>query len=142
MKLPTTVALALLFAACGGTTPASHPPENPSMTSDKTLRGHGDTSAIALHITMKIKPEQEQAFVSFAADVARKVYDEEPGVLTYTLYKHPTEASTYVWIERYRDAAALDAHMATPSMAEAMQRLPEWLAAPPIVVRYAQVLPR
>ncbi|HEY4059819.1 MAG TPA: putative quinol monooxygenase [Kofleriaceae bacterium] len=129
----------VLLTACGST-PSAHHPED-AMT-DKTLRGHGDSSTVAMHITMKIKPEFEQAFVDFAADVVKKTYDEEPGVLTYTMYKHPTEPSTYVFIERYRDAAAYETHMGKPYMAEAMEKLPTWLAAPPVEEKYTQLLPR
>lgn len=137
MKLILT--LALLTSACAGT--ASSPARSAQPT-DTTLRGHGDSSTIAMMITMKIKPEFEQAFVDFATDIVRRVYEQEPGVLTYTMYKHPTEASTYVLIERYRDAAAMDAHMASKMMAEVGEKLPGWLTARPTEMQYTQLLPR
>ena len=141
MKLLTILALALSIAACGGSaSPANHPQE-PSMT-DTLVRGSGDSSTLGSIITFKVKPESEQAFVDFAADIVKRVYEQEPGTLTYTMFKHPTEPSTYVMIERYRDAAAMDAHMASKMMAEVGEKLPGWLAAAPEQVEFKQLLPR
>ena len=50
------------------------------------------------------------AIKEFMAVVAK----EEEGTLSYTLNRDPQNPGTLVFIERYRDKAALDAHMASP----------------------------
>lgn len=91
---------------------------------------------------MAIKPEHEQEFLQLARDTAAKVHSEEPGVLLYVLTKHPTEPSTYVWLERYRDPAAVDAHMNSAHMKAAIAKLHDWLAKPPELMKLEQMLPQ
>ena len=57
------------------------------------------------------------------------------------MHRHPTEPHTYFWVERYRDAEALEAHSQAPYIAEAMANLQMWLAAPPDIQRYEQLAP-
>jgi quinol monooxygenase YgiN len=90
---------------------------------------------------MTFKPEHEQEFLALAAEVVRKVYATQPGVLTYVLTKHPTEPHTYMWIERYVDNAAMDAHATAPYFDGVFPKLKLWWAKPPVLTRYEQVLP-
>jgi len=102
---------------------------------------HGNGTVVSLVVTMAIKPEHEQEFLELARVTAAKVHAEEPGVLLYVLTKHPTEPSTYVWLERYRDAAAVEAHMQSAHLKAALTKLPGLLARPPEGMKLAQVLP-
>ncbi len=43
----------------------------------------------------------------------------EEGCLSYDLFESGSAAGTFVTVERWRDAAALEAHMATPHVAAA-----------------------
>lgn len=102
---------------------------------------HGDASVVSLVVTMTLKPEREAEFLAAAREIAAKVHAGEPGVLLYALTRHPTEPHTYVWVERYADAAALDSHGQAPYMKEVLSLLPGWLARPPVMLKLAQVLP-
>lgn len=102
---------------------------------------HGDRGVISLVVTMAIKPEHEQEFLALARATAAKVHADEPGVLLYVLTEHPTAPSTYVWLERYRDAAALEAHMQGAAVKHALSTLPPYLAKPPEVMKLGQTLP-
>ena len=73
--------------------------------------GQGGPQAITLVVTMSIKPEYVEEFLALARGFADNVYANEPGVLTYVLTKHPSLPHTYVWVERYSDAAALQQHL-------------------------------
>jgi quinol monooxygenase YgiN len=102
---------------------------------------HGDSSVVTLLVTLTIHPEKEEEFADFAAAISHEVRENEPGTLLYALHRHPSEPHTYVWVERYRDAEALEAHTAAPYIAEAMGTLPNWLSRPPEVTQLSQIDP-
>ena len=114
-------------------------PQAPAPQAPPSL--HGSRNVVSLVVTMAIKPEHEQEFLELARVTAAKVHSDEPGVLLYVLTKHPTEPSTYVWLERYRDAAAVEAHMQSAHLKAALTKLPGLLAKPPQGMKLEQVLP-
>lgn len=127
----------ILASGCG--TPAA--PQAPQAPQTPVSNPHGDRSVVNLVVTMAIKPEREQEFLELARVVAAKVHTDEPGVLLYVLTKHPTEPSTYVWLERYRDAAAFETHMQSPHLKAALEKLPDLVAKPPVGMKLEQILP-
>lgn len=102
---------------------------------------HGSQSVVTLVVTMAIKPEHDADFRRLAERSIAKVLASEPGTVLYTLHRHPTAANTYVWVERFADAAAMAAHSGTPHMAEAMSLLPGYLASKPEVLELEQLAP-
>ncbi len=102
---------------------------------------HGDPSSITLVVKMPVKPEKEQEFLDAMKLFIPKVHATEKGTELYALTKHSAEPHTYVWIERYRDAAALDDHGKTPHMLEIRPLLPEWIDGNVEVQKFEQVLP-
>lgn len=107
-----------------------------------SANAHGNSDVITLVGTMTVKAAHEQEFVDFATDTVRTVHEKEPGTSLYALHKHPEERHTYVWVERYRDAEALETHTKAPYIAEAMQRLPNWLSKPPELMELRQIVPK
>ncbi len=101
----------------------------------------GNTSVVSLVVTMTFKPEHEQDFLELARNAIKQVRAQESGNLLYVLTKHPSEPHTYVWIERYADAAAFDAHGKMPYIQDALSKLPGWFAKPPGFLRLPQVFP-
>lgn len=65
-------------------------------------------NATAFVVQFNVKPGQNAAFERVFRDAERKVRDNEPGNLSYDLYR--TGPQTYVVVERYRDRAAVAAH--------------------------------
>jgi quinol monooxygenase YgiN len=65
--------------------------------------------ATAFVVQFKVKPGQNAAFEAVFRDMEMKVHDNEPGNLSYDLYR-TQQPQTYVIIERYRDQAAVAAH--------------------------------
>lgn len=106
-----------------------------------SLHPYGDASVVTLVVTMTFKPEHDQDFVNLARAFVAKVHALEPDTLLYALTKHPTEPHTYVWVERYRNLAALEAHGGSPHMAEVFPSVERWLAKPPEMLQLAQVAP-
>ena len=107
----------------------------------ESSNGHGNSDVQTLIVTMTIQPDHEQEFVQLASSVIQTVHAEETDTILYTLHKHPTEPHTYVWVERYADADAMQRHAAAPYMAEAMGKIPGWLAKPPEFTQLSQILP-
>ncbi len=62
--------------------------------------------------TIKVKPGMESQFEAVAKELVAKVNASEPGCRLYAL--HRAEAPlTYVFMERYADQAAVEAHRGT-----------------------------
>ena len=63
---------------------------------------------IGVIATLKIKEGIGTEFEAVANQLVEKVNANEEGVIYYDLYKQ--DATTYVFLERYKDQAAQDAH--------------------------------
>ena len=62
--------------------------------------------------TIKVKPGMEKEFEAVAKELVAKVNANEPGCMLYALH-HGEQPHTYVFMERYADQAAVDAHRAS-----------------------------
>jgi quinol monooxygenase YgiN len=61
---------------------------------------------------------------------------KEKGCVTYELLRDKADPSEFVFVEEWTDDAALDAHLATPHLQEALAKAKPLLAADPVVRRY------
>ena len=66
---------------------------------------------IGVIATLKIKEGKGAEFEAVANQLVEKVNANEEGVVYYDLYKQ--DATTYVFLERYKNQAALDVHQKT-----------------------------
>ncbi len=64
-----------------------------------------------------IKPGIESDFIS-AAKVMIENSNKEEGCMGYMLYQDPYEKTNFIFVERYKNQAAVDAHFATPYFKE------------------------
>jgi len=67
------------------------------------------STATAFFVVFKVKPGEDAEFERVFRAMERKVRENEPGNLSYDLYRNG-EPHTYVIIERYRNRAAVAAH--------------------------------
>jgi quinol monooxygenase YgiN len=92
--------------------------------------------------TIKVKRGMEDAFEAVAKELVAKVRASEPGCLLYALHR-PQEAgegpSTYVFMERYADQAAVDAHRATDHFKALGRKMGEYMEGRPEVLRLREV---
>ncbi len=88
---------------------------------------------------LKIAPGKEVAFEAAAKDLMAQVKANEPGALTYQLYKSKTEADTYIFMEEYSSQAALDGHGKTEYFLAAGPKIGACLAAPPQIEYFDMV---
>jgi len=60
---------------------------------------------------ISVKPEKADLFIEAAKDIIEKSNAEE-GCTFYQLYRDPYDASKFIFVEEYKDQAAVDFHFA------------------------------
>ena len=78
--------------------------------------------------------KMEEALRGMVAKVA-----QEPGTLTYTLHRAQQDPCLFLFYEKYKDAAALKAHSATPYFKELFSSLKPMLDGPPEIEMYDEL---
>ena len=61
---------------------------------------------------LKVKPEKVKAFTEAAKEIIEKSNKEE-GCKSYQLYQDPYDNTRFVFVEEYKNQAAVDAHFAS-----------------------------
>ena len=88
--------------------------------------------------TIKVKPGMEQQFEAVAKELVAKVNAGESGCRLYALHK--AEAPfTYVFMERYADQAAVEAHRGTDYFKALGRKMGEFMDGRPEVMRMRAV---
>ena len=75
------------------------------------------------------------AIKELVADVAK-----EEGTLLYTVNRDPKNPSTLVFVERYKDKAAVDFHSATPHFKAFFSKCTAFLSGRPEIVIMEEIL--
>jgi len=88
--------------------------------------------------TLRVKPGMEREFEAVARELVTKVNAHEPGCKLYALH-HGEAPGTYVFLERYVDQAAVDAHRATEHFKTLGRKMGEYLDGRPEIVRLREV---
>jgi quinol monooxygenase YgiN len=76
-----------------------------------------------------IKPGSETDFISIAKMMIENSNKEE-GCLGYMLYQDPYEKTNFIFVERYKNQAAIDVHFATPYFKEFGAKTADMTARP------------
>ena len=84
---------------------------------------------IGIVATLKIKEGSGSDFEAVATELVEKVNANEEGVVYYDLYKQ--DETTYVFLERYKDQEAQDAHGKTDYFRELGAKLGAFMAGAP-----------
>ena len=88
--------------------------------------------------TIKVKPGLEKDFEAVAKELVAKVNANEPGCKLYALH-HGEAANTYVFMERYTDQAAVDAHRASDYFKALGRKMGEYMEGRAEVLRLREV---
>ena len=86
-----------------------------------------------------VQADKREEFEQVAKDLMAKVKANEPGCLTYQLYKSKKEADTYIMMEQYASQADVQAHGKTAYFTEVAPRLGACLTGAPDVQYYDSV---
>jgi quinol monooxygenase YgiN len=84
-------------------------------------------SGLYIIATMTSKPEKA-AELRNVLEPATLKFRQEDGCLSYTLLEDQKQPGRFMTYERWRDAAALDAHMGAPTLTALKPILPALLA--------------
>jgi len=93
---------------------------------------------LGLVATIKVKPGTGTDFEAVAKELVTQVRANEPGCKLYVLHRAEA-ADTYVFLERYVDAAAVEAHRKTDYFKTLGKKMGEFMAAPPELLRLTEV---
>ena len=88
--------------------------------------------------TLKVKPGMDKEFEAVAKELVAKVTAGEPGCTLYVLHRAETPG-TYVFMERYVDQAAVDAHRATEHFKTLGRKMGEYMDGRPEILRLREV---
>jgi quinol monooxygenase YgiN len=91
--------------------------------------------------TLKVKPGMEREFEAVARELVAKVNANEPGCRLYALHRREDagDTPTYVFMERYVDQAAVEAHRGTEYFKTLGRKMGEYMEGRPEVVRMREV---
>lgn len=93
---------------------------------------------LGLVATVKVKPGTGAQFEAVAKELVAEVRANEPGCKLYVLHRADTP-DTYVFLERYVDQAAIEAHRATEYFKAIGKRMGEFMAGRPELVRLTEI---
>ena len=88
--------------------------------------------------TIKVKSGMEKQFEEVAKELVAKVNANEPGCKLYALH-HGEQPSTYVFMERYADQAAVEAHRASEHFKTLGRQMGEFMDGRAEVLRLREV---
>ena len=88
--------------------------------------------------TIKVKAGMEKEFEAVAKELVAKVNANEPGCKLYALHRNEA-AGTYVFMERYTDQAAVEAHRGTDYFKALGRKMGEYMDGRADVVRLTEV---
>lgn len=88
--------------------------------------------------TIKVKPGTGAQFEAVAKELVAQVRANEPGCKLYVLHRAEA-ADSYVFLERYVDQAAVEAHRKAEYFKTLGRRMGEFMAGPPEIVRLTEV---
>ncbi len=88
--------------------------------------------------TLKVKPGMEKEFEAVAKELVAKVNANEPGCKLYALH-HGEGPHTYVFMERYADQAAVEAHRASDHFKTLGRKMGDYMDGRAEVIRLREV---
>ena len=93
---------------------------------------------LGLVATIKVKPGTGAQFEAVAKELVTQVRANEPGCKLYALHR-TEEPDTYVFLERYVDQAAVEAHRQTDYFKSIGRRMGEFMAGRPELLRLSEI---
>jgi (4S)-4-hydroxy-5-phosphonooxypentane-2,3-dione isomerase len=76
---------------------------------------------IAIVVELKVPSNGAKDFRALAEQHARRCLEREPGCLQFDITQDPVDPEQWLFYERYRDEAALDAHRKTDYLAKFLE---------------------
>lgn len=87
------------------------------------------TTKMMIIAKVTLKADKADAFIEAAKDIIQKS-NSEPGCSFYQLYRDPYDATKFVFVEEYKDQAAVDYHFSMDYFSAFGTQIADWVAAP------------
>ena len=87
-------------------------------------------SVLRVVATFKAKPNRVDAFISLMTQL-RVPTQAEPGCYVYDMQQSVDDPTLFVFVEQWESKAAVDSHLESSHVQEAMPALMDMLAEPP-----------
>jgi len=98
--------IVLISGSCG-----NNKSTESSGTAQSSVAAPSIDSKMMIIAKLSVKPERAKDFIEAAKDIIAKSNTEE-GCLFYQLFQDPYDSSKFVFVEEYKNQAAVDAHFA------------------------------
>ncbi len=95
---------------------------------------------IGVFAQLKVKPGEQAGFEEVAGKLVAAVNANEPGCKLYCLYKVRESETDYVFMEKYEDEAAVDAHRASEHFKTLGAAMGQFLDGRPQIIRMDRVV--
>jgi quinol monooxygenase YgiN len=88
-----------------------------------------EVTQMIIHASVFLKPEKVTDFIE-AAKVIIDSSNLEPGCISYQLYQDPYNNTRFMFVETWKDQAAIDTHFAMPYFKAWGPKTQDWLSQP------------
>jgi autoinducer 2-degrading protein len=106
------------------------------------MRAIWEANVYAIWVTVKVKPDKREQFLSVIEDDSICSVRDEPGCVRFDVLQDQSDPNTYYFYEVYHDEAAFQAHTQTPHLARWRAAAAEVLEGPSVALRTTTVFPR
>ena len=96
----------------------------------------------AIWVSVRVKPEKREQFLSVIEDDSICSVRDEPGCVRFDVLQDQSDPNRYYFYEVYHDEAAFQAHTQTPHLARWRAAAAEVLEEPSVAIRTTTVFPR
>ena len=119
------VSLAILSGSCGNKKPGESVKVPETLTAAPAV-----DSKMMIVAKLSVKPEKAKDFIEAAREMIEKS-NKESGCSFYQLYQDPYDNSKFVFVEEYKNQAAVDAHFATDYFKAFGPKIGDLIIGPP-----------
>ncbi|MCX6224323.1 MAG: putative quinol monooxygenase [Bacteroidia bacterium] len=124
MKAKLSVVLLCVVLICGGCKSGESTKAAGSLATTP-----GTDNKMMIIARLSVKPERVKDFVAAAKEIIEKS-NQESGCTFYQLYQDPYDASKFVFVEEYKNQAAVDSHFATEHFKAFGPKIADLVAGP------------
>ncbi|MFZ2338497.1 MAG: putative quinol monooxygenase [Bacteroidales bacterium] len=120
--------LSILLGFAGFSCKQKSAPAAPESTQAETVAPAPDYQKMIIAKSY-IKPGKEADYINAAKTIIESSNKEE-GCLGYMLYQDPYEKTNFIFVEKYKNQAAIDFHFAAPYFSEFGTIIADWTSKP------------
>jgi quinol monooxygenase YgiN len=125
---PKILILSILLVSAGFSCKQKAAPQAPESPQAETIAPAPDYQKMIIAKAF-IKPGKEADFINAAKTIIESSNKEE-GCLGYMLYQDPYEKTNFIFVEKYKNQAAIDFHFAAPYFSEFGTLIADWTSKP------------